>query len=90
MADREATLRLIRERLAALEAVSIDLIDDSAHHAGHAGAREGGHFRLEIVAPCFAGLSRLQAQRLVLDRIGDLRGAGIHALSITARAPGSV
>lgn len=88
--DREATLQLIRDRLAELDPVSVSLTDDSARHAGHAGAKEGGHFRLEIVAACFAGMSRLQAQRLVLERIGDLHAAGIHALSITTRGPSSV
>ena len=85
--NREATLGVIRERLAPLDPLSIELADDSAQHAGHAGAREGGHFRLDIVASCFAGKSRLASQRMVLDAIGDLRSAGIHAISIVARAP---
>lgn len=88
--DRHATLSLLRDRLAALAPQSVELFDDSAQHAGHAGAREGGHFRLEIVADCFAGKSRLQRQRQVLECVGDLREAGIHALSVTARAPGDV
>jgi BolA protein len=83
----EATLQLIRERVAPLDPLSIELIDDSARHAGHAGAKEGGHFRLEIVASCFAGKSRLESQRMVLKEIGDLSSAGIHAISIVARSP---
>lgn len=88
--DRLATQQLIRDRLAPLAPLSIVLTDDSARHAGHAGAREGGHFTLDVVAECFAGLTRLQRQRMVLDLIGDLRQAGIHALSINAREPGAL
>lgn len=85
--NRQATRRLIEERLASLAPESVELLDESDRHAGHAGAKEGGHFRLEVVAACFAGKSRLEGQRMVLEAIGDLRGAGIHALSIVARAP---
>lgn len=84
--DHTTTLQLIRDRLAPLAPTSVELIDDSARHAGHAGAREGGHFTLSIVANVFAGKSRLESQRLVLSLIGDLRDAGIHALSIAARS----
>lgn len=88
--SRHAALALLRDRLAALAPQAIELFDDSAQHAGHAGAREGGHYRLRIVAECFAGKPRLQRQRMVLDCVGDLREAGIHALSVTAQAPGDV
>lgn len=84
MIDRAATLALIRQRLADLAPSALDIVDDSARHAGHAGAREGGHFELTVVAAAFAGQSRLQRQRLVLEKLGDLREAGIHALSIKA------
>lgn len=79
---------ILRERLAALEPTDVDIVDDSARHAGHAGARQGGHFRLTIVSPRFAGMGTLARHRLVLDTVGDLAAAGIHALSITTRAPG--
>ncbi|MDH0864312.1 BolA family transcriptional regulator [Mitsuaria sp. GD03876] len=72
---------------AALEPVSLRLRDDSAHHAGHAGAREGGHYYLEIVSPRFAGLPRVARHRLVYDALADLMQKGIHALAIDARAP---
>lgn len=81
---------ILRERLAPLGPVSLDIRDDSHKHAGHAGAREGGHYALFIVAPCFAGLSTMQRHRLVYDAIGDLRQEGIHALSINAKAPEEV
>lgn len=82
--DRRATLELIRQRLAPLGQSEIDIVDDSDRHAGHAGAREGGHFSLTVIAPAFAGMSTLQRHREVLRLLGDLRAAGIHALSITA------
>lgn len=64
--------------------------DDSHLHAGHAGAREGRHFSLQIVSARFAGLSRIARHRLVYDCLDGLltRGGGIHALAIDARAPG--
>jgi len=82
-----SVLDTLRARLAALEPVDLDIRDDSARHAGHAGAKEGGHFALFIVAPRFAGLSTMQRHRLVYDAIGDLRQQGIHALGINAKTP---
>jgi BolA protein len=83
------TAAAIRARLAVLEPVSIDIADDSALHAGHAGARSGGgHYRLTIVSPRFAGLSTVARHRLVYDTLGDLMKRDIHALAITARTPG--
>lgn len=85
--------RMTGERLqallaAALPGASLAVRDDSARHAGHAGAREGGHFAVAIVSPGFAGLSRLARHRLVYDALGPLGPLGIHALQIDARAPG--
>lgn len=67
---------------------SITVRDDSHHHAGHAGAREGGHFHVRIVAGCFAGRNRVARHRLVYDALGPLAPRGIHALAIEALAPG--
>ncbi len=79
----------IRERLAALAPEQIELIDESAKHAGHAGARDGGgHFRLHIVAAAFSGLRIMHRHRLVYDALGPLMKREIHALSIEAFAPG--
>jgi BolA protein len=80
----------IRERLtAALAPTRLELVDDSARHAGHAGARPQGesHFRLTIVAAAFAGKTRIERQRLVFEALGDLMATEIHALSITALTP---
>ena len=77
-------------RLALLEALQpceLDVIDDSHLHAGHAGAREGGHYTVRIVSPRFTGLSRVARHRLVYDALKGLFRAGIHALAIDARSP---
>jgi len=72
---------------AALEPTLLEIRDDSARHAGHAGAREGGHFHVTITASRFAGLSQLQMHRMVYAATADLMGRDIHALSIDARSP---
>ena len=80
----------IREQLAALEPVSLDLVDESAQHAGHAGAAPGGqtHWRLSIVSPCFEGQPTLARHRMVYQALGGLMQHPIHALAISARSPG--
>lgn len=77
----------MRERLATLAPVFLEIVDDSSQHQGHAGAREGGHFRLTIVSPAFNGLPRVARYRLVHDALGDLMQNGIHALSVSALTP---
>jgi len=77
--------RLLKE---ALQPDLLEIIDESHHHAGHAGAQDGrGHFRLNIVSAEFAGLSALQRHRLIYAALGDLMQTDIHALSIEASAP---
>jgi BolA protein len=78
-------IRLALER--ELTPLSLEIIDDSAKHAGHAGAREGGHFRVVLVADAFKGRSQLERHRLVYAAVAPLMGQGVHALSIVARAP---
>lgn len=80
----------IREQLEARLAPSrLELIDESAHHAGHAGARPEGesHFRVTIVAEAFAGKSRLERHRMVFGALDDLLRTDIHALSVFALTP---
>ena len=78
---------LMEERLASLQPSQVDILDDSARHKGHAGAREGGHFRLTIVASAFEGQSTLARHRMIHAALGDLMRHGIHALSIRAATP---
>lgn len=83
-----AVIEAMRERLAALEPLSVDIKDDSAKHAGHAGSRAGGgHFILTIVSPRFAGRSTMEKHRMVYDALGSLMKREIHALSIDAKSP---
>jgi BolA family transcriptional regulator, general stress-responsive regulator len=79
----------IRERLAALEPVDLDLVDESQQHAGHSGWRPGGgtHWRLTIVSRRFAGQPTVARHRMVYQALGELMQNPIHALAITARAP---
>lgn len=78
----------MRASLATLDPVTIEIHDDSAKHAGHAGARSGGgHFRLSIVSPRFVGCRTMERHRLVYDALGPLMKREIHALSITAKTP---
>ena len=79
----------IRERLAALDPVDVELVDESSKHAGHAGWRPGGgtHWRLSIVSARFAGQSTLARHRMVYQALGELMQNPIHALAISARAP---
>ena len=74
----------LRAELAPLE---LAVRDDSAKHAGHAGAREGGHFHVTVRSERFTGLQRLARHRLVYHSLSDLMQQGIHALAIDARAP---
>jgi BolA protein len=81
----------IRKKLdAAFKPQLLELTDDSARHAGHEGAREGGesHFSLRIVSSVFAGRSRVERQRLVNAALRDELAGPVHALSIAALAPG--
>ena len=78
----------IRERLAALEPQSIDLLDESGKHAGHAGAKAGGnHFRLTIVSPRFSGKDQIARHRMIYAALGSLMQREIHALAIQALTP---
>jgi BolA protein len=76
--------RLLRERL---DAVRVDVVDESHLHAGHAGARGGGgHFRVHVVSPRFAGLSRVESQRLVYQALAEMMERDIHALALRCEA----
>jgi len=86
MSDR---VTQIEQRLrAALQPLRLDIVDESAQHAGHAGARDGGgHFDVTIVSSQFSGKSLLQRHRLVYDALGETMRGDIHALSIHAFTP---
>ena len=77
----------IRTRLAPLQPMQLDIQDDSALHAGHAGNTGGGHFTLNIVSTQFSGKSQVLRHRAVYQALADLMPQRIHALSIRAYAP---
>jgi BolA protein len=79
--DVEAALR------AALEPTRLEVVDDSAAHAGHPGAREGRHFSVRVTSARFNGLTRVARHRLVYSALHGLIAQGIHAIAIDARAP---
>lgn len=81
--------RAIRERLAPLQPVRLDLRDESAQHAGHAGSRPSGgsHWQLTIVSEAFRGHNPVARHRMVYEALGDLMKRDIHALRIEAFPP---
>ena len=66
---------------------TLEIFDDSAAHAGHAGSRAGGHYRVTLVAAAFRGCSRLERHRLVYAAVAPLFQGAVHALNIVARTP---
>jgi len=84
------TAALLRERLAVLAPQSLAIEDESHRHAGHAGAKEGGHYKITIVAAAFAGQNTVKRHRLIHAAVGDLMRGRIHALSIRAFSPDEV
>ena len=79
----------IRSRLGELAPVRMDLVDESAQHAGHAGASPGGntHWRLTIVSAVFEGKPTVARHRMIYQALGELMQHPIHALAISAKAP---
>lgn len=78
----------IRARLAVLQPSKLEIIDQSALHAGHEGAKGGGgHYLMTIVSPMFAGLGTIKRHRLVYDALGTLMQREIHAMSLTTLSP---
>jgi len=66
---------------------TLEIIDDSAAHAGHEGSRSGGHYRVRLVSAAFRGHSPLELHRLVYAAVAPLLSGSVHALNIVARTP---
>ena len=77
----------IKTRLASLEPLSIEILDNSALHAGHAGNTGGGHFSITIVSSQFSQKSQIMRHRLIYQALTDLIPQHIHAVSILAISP---
>ena len=78
----------MRERLAGLSPVDLQVLDESEDHRGHAGYRDGGqsHFRIRMTSAAFDGLSRIERHRLVHRTLGDVVPR-IHALALELGTP---
>ena len=82
------TIAEIKARLAVLSPSTIEIIDDSAQHAGHAGAKSGGgHYQLSLTSATFSGQNIVARHRAIYQALGDLMHTRIHALSINASVP---
>ncbi len=88
---QDITAAAIEERLRlTLHPTQVEVLDESAAHAGHAGSNgrgQGTHFRVRIDAPAFVGRTRVARHRLVYDALRDFTDAGLHALAIEISTP---
>lgn len=83
-----STIEQMQQKLAILSPSAIQIIDDSAKHAGHAGAKSGGgHYQLDITSTEFTGKPTLARHRMIYDALGEMMQQQIHALSIKAQTP---
>jgi len=80
-------LEKISSRLQCLEPIVLEIIDESALHAGHQGHGGGSHFKLKITSSLFIGKSQIIRHRLIYQLLADFIPKQIHALSINALAP---
>lgn len=84
-------IETMQDKLLSLDPVSIDIIDESHKHAGHAGARDGGgHYLLKIITPRFAGMTTMARHRMIYSALGEMMKRDIHALNIQAKTPDEV
>lgn len=89
MAANAKRIEMMRVKITAvLDPLELEIIDDSARHAGHAGASTGlGHFKVKITSMAFIGKSPLQRHRMVYQSLGGMMQTDIHALNIEAEIP---
>ena len=79
------TIAALKEALSSLKPSYLNIQDDSALHAGHAGNQGGGHYTIIIVSEAFNNQPLIRRHRLVYDAVGSLMDQAIHALSIQAK-----
>jgi BolA family transcriptional regulator, general stress-responsive regulator len=82
--------RITRKLTAGFSPLHLEVLDESDQHHGHGGWREGGetHFRVRLVSPRFAGLSRIDRHRLVNTALAEELNERVHALALELRSPG--
>ena len=83
----ESATAIEQQLRAVLAADAVEVIDESAQHAGHAGARGGGHYAVTVVSEQFAGKGPVERHRMVYAALDDVMRLRIHALSIRAFSP---
>ena len=81
----EKRMKLIRESLIKLSPSYIDIEDEGHLHIGHAGAKSGGHFKLNIVSESFRDKTTIERHRIIYKCLGDLMNTEVHAISIKAK-----
>ena len=89
MVENSARARAIEDALReSLGAQHVEVIDQSSLHEGHPGSQGGGgHFQVLVISDRFRGLTRIAAQRVVYEALGDLMRSDIHALSMRTLTP---
>jgi BolA protein len=88
MEQSKNRISLIKAALQSLQPTVLTLDDQSAQHAGHAGAQSGGgHFALTIVSNAFEGKTAVRRHQMIYEALGDLMQQDIHAISINAKTP---
>ena len=83
----EKRIKMISDRLMALNPKDLDIIDEGHLHIRHEGAKKGGHFKVIVISDQFKNKTLLERHRLVYNAVGELMETEIHALSITAKTP---
>lgn len=82
---------MMKQRLAVLDPVRLEIVDESHKHAGHAGARSGGgHFLLQIISVEFEGKNKMNRHRMIYSALAEMMERDIHALTIDAKTPGEI
>ncbi|MFZ4626562.1 MAG: BolA family protein [Rhodoferax sp.] len=91
MSHNAPTAQQLQQRLQSVfDPLTLDVIDESSQHHGHAGANDSGfgtHFRVRITSHLFTGKTPVARHRLVYDALQDFMDQGLHALAVEARAP---
>ena len=81
----EKRIKLIKEKLKELEPSHVDIEDEGHLHVGRAGAKSGGHFKLNIISEIFKGKTVIERHRIIYKCLDSLMNTEIHAISIKAK-----
>ncbi len=87
MLSQNTKEKIVQKMKTMLSATSVEVIDDSQKHVGHAQAGGGGHFTVLLVSEKFDGVSLLDRNRMVFDALKEEMKSEIHALAVKAKTP---